>query len=63
MRLLPLPGLELVAESTAADGVPIGTRLGDLLLGGNFKKFRALPSDVGDLVSAKLGEQVAFTLL
>jgi len=45
----------------ALDGVLIGTRFGDLLLGGNFKKFREAVSSL--VLSITLGEQDVFKLL
>jgi len=44
----------------ALDGVLIGTRLGDLLFGGNFKNFREA---VSSLVLSTLGEEDVFKLL
>jgi len=54
-----LPGLP--ALSTALDGELFGIRLGDLLLGGNFKYFRPEISSLG--LSITVGEQDAFKLL
>lgn len=59
-RLPLLPGLPELRASATADGVPIGPRLGDLLLGGNFKYLEVVSS--GEL-SKKFGEHTTFRLL
>ena len=55
-----LPGLPVLKVSSALEGVPTGTRLGDLLLGGNFKYFGPA-SSIGLPVTP--GEQDALKLL